>query len=199
MPNQQRTARKCLTEWLRVYRQIKFHESRVMAVSQLVGFAKEMEIDLASPLMPVLPLGMAVALRNYNQPVGKRIVDGEVAAMLAASEAPDQEIVGDLEVPEKDIPVDFSGVIEARNMAQARIPPPPVPAPPPPPAPSAFPDETELTLIGACPNPRLLQGQLPDGRKVTVWKGPRFWRIPTRIPCRRDPNTPATAPIYLPV
>lgn len=198
MPNQQRTARKCLADWLRNFRQIKFHGSRVEAVSQLVGFAKEMETELAAPIQAALPLAIATSLRTYSKtkPIGQRPVDRELEHLVAQAEAaaepvPDRELVGDIEEAEKDIPVDFSGVIEARNMETMKI--------PPPPAPSTFPDEIELTIIGACPNPRLLQGQLPDGRKVTIWKGPRHWRIPSRVQCRRDPQTPAGAPTYLPV
>lgn len=208
MPNQQRTARKCLTDWLKNFRQIKFHGSRVEAVSQLVGFAKEMETELAAPIQAALPLAIATSLRAYNKPIGQRRVDREVEHLIAQAEPapePDRELVGDLGDAEKDIPVDFSGVIEARNMETMKIPPmgecgdldfvPPRPVP----VPSLFPDDVELTIIGACPNPRLLQGQLPDGRKVTIWKGPRHWRIPSRVQCRRDPQTPASAPTYLPV
>lgn len=198
MPNQQRTARKCLTDWLRNFRQIKFHGSRVEAVSQLVGFAKEMETELAAPIQAALPLAIATSLRAYSKtkPIGQRPVDRELEHLVAQAEAaaepaPEPELVGDLGEAEKDIPVDFAGVIEARNMETMKIPPPPIP--------STFPDEIELTIIGACPNPRLLQGQLPDGRKVTIWKGPRHWRIPSRVQCRRDPQTPAGAPTYLPV
>lgn len=215
VPNHQRTCRKCLTDWLKTYRQIKFHGSRVEAVSQLVSFGKEMEAVLAVPLAPALPLEIATALRHYNQPIGHRIVDAEVAAMVGRQElTPEQmaaspvtpRVVGDVDEPEKDIelPVDFHGVIEGRKMETMTIPPmaecgnldyvpPPVVLVP------DFPQETELTLIAACPNPRLLQGQLADGRKVTVWKGPRHWRIPSKVFCRRDLNTPASAPTYLPV
>lgn len=85
--------------------------------------------------------------------------------------------------PAETCTVDFSGVVEGRNVVTA----------------AGFPTEAELHVYSVCPNPRLLSARLPDGRLVSVWKGPRNFRLPSKIPCRIDLNSNPNAPVYLPV
>lgn len=79
--------------------------------------------------------------------------------------------------------VDFSGVVEGRNAVNA----------------AGFPHEAEINVYGLCPNPRLLMGELPDRRKVSVWKGPRNFRLPSKIIARIDLASNPMSPTYLPV
>ena len=59
-----------------------------------------------------------------------------------------------------------------------------------------MPDEALINVWGYCPNMRLLRGELPDGRAVSVWRGHRNWRLPSKILCKRDAGS---AGVYSPV
>lgn len=62
-----------------------------------------------------------------------------------------------------------------------------------------WPKETVVIVTGACPNPKLMTGKLPmpDNRKVSMWKGPRSWRVGQGVQCRLDRD--GGDAVYLPV
>lgn len=66
------------------------------------------------------------------------------------------------------------------------------------PAVVVYPKEAVVKIQGMCPNPRLMAGTLPDGRKVSVWtsRGRQF-RIYADVPCKLDVLRGDEA-IYLP-
>lgn len=126
--------------------------------------------------------------------VSRRKAIDNLATFLAEMQKPESLQVGRKPVkvpatitastsPTETCTVDFSGVVEGRNVVTA----------------AGFPTEADLHVYSVCPNPRLLSARLPDGRQVSVWKGPRNFRLPSKIPCRIDLNSNPNAPVYLPV
>lgn len=193
MANRQRACLKCLTEWKKAYRLIKYYPSRVQSVSQLVAFGEEMKADVNGVIQPMPKLATVIASKTWNKPKGERALDKKmelagsllgVDSLPASIPAPvPSEPDHDTVTVQHPAVVDFHGVVEGHNLAKV----------------STFPDETEVLIYGVCPNPRLLAAELKDGRKVSVWRGPRNWQLPARVICRKDPNTPPAAPIYTPV
>lgn len=117
---------------------------------------------------------LATFLAEMQKPeslqVGRKPVKAPVAVTASAG-------------PTETCTVDFSGVVEGRNVVTA----------------AGFPTEAEINIYGVCPNPRLLLGELPDRRKVSVWKGPRNFRLPCKVRARIDLSSNPVAPVYLPV
>jgi hypothetical protein len=81
----------------------------------------------------------------------------------------------DLAADPSALKVDLYGVVEGHN---------------------AWPDEAEIEVIGYAVNPRILLAQY-NGWKCSVWKGPRNWRFPQKVLCRRDKTV--GGPMYIPV
>lgn len=176
MAMHQRACLKGLTAWKKAFQQIKYQPSRVQAVSQLVKFGAEMTEEVGR--IQDAPPTASVKKRYGGQPY-VRVADRP--APVVSNEAPP----------------DFSGVIEGRNLPLSmttgqhvavfeKLP-------------VAFPLEAEILVYGFAPNLRLLMGELPDKRRVSVWKGPRNWRLPSKILCKIDPGSNQSAPVYIAV
>lgn len=183
-----------LKHWKKAFFQIRLPASKVMAVNRLCEFAMEMRA--------YWPDTRFVSSGASNPP----LTSMETITAIDRDARPTPEVIGDTFKMEAEHEpatttangaMNFSGVVEGK----------PTRGPIPSPfrmevgaveAGVAIPgvDERLIDVYGYCPNPRLLQGRFVDDHKpVSVWKGPRHWRLPQKILCRKDP----TSPHYMPV
>lgn len=167
-----RLCTKALTAWRRQFRKVKNLPARERIAHELLGFALKMHASAVKEMEPLMPKVM--------KPIP--LIPQQTPPVDNAHVAPGCEQFTSDSAKTITSTVDFSGVVEGKNL----------------PRPTGFPEETELKVFGFCPNLRLLAAELPDGRKVSVWKGPRNWRLPSTVKCKIDPASNPTAPTYSP-
>lgn len=197
--NRQFNCERELKHWKKEFFQIRQPGSKVMAVNRLCEFAMEMRAywpDTRMTQIPsnpdLAPMEPITAIPKNAMPSPTKMAEFvRIETDLAKAYAP-PEVVGDTYKMEQehDGTVSFSGVVEGSNLqrmdvgaVEAGVAIPGV-------------DEIMIDVYGYCPNPRLLMGKsLKTQLPVSVWKGPRHWRLPQKILCRKDPDSPHYTPV----
>lgn len=149
-----------LKSWRKAFSKIRHDVSRRKAVDELIALGSRM-----NEVVSVREEVTAKRVAKLKQP------DAELAPALPVPVLDSKPLpppVIEVPAPAADLRVDFSGVIEGKNLAKA----------------VHVGAEIELTLRGYCPNPRLLMATDPEGRSVSVWRGMRGWRFPAKALCR---------------
>src|SRR5260221_81361 len=193
-----------LRNWKKRFFRIRGSADKIAAVNQLVALAVEMRgfwpdtrrhrsewaEDLERVKVLTVPEDAGPPDRTLMFPSIPEKLPVPISFPLKASQE-DPAILGDVIPMETTIepvaPVQFGGILEGRN---------PIGCTPPRALPVVTgPVEIEIEIYAYCPNPRLLAGKTHDGTIVSVWKGPRSWRMPQKIVCRRDPGQQILTPI----